>query len=182
MHLIIFAVAFGPFVVAIGENIVDVNDTALKYRPPGCWSPVPGNRIVVCNSEKFLGCTVAGGHPVHIAVLSEDETPVGAAETDRMFEQALRHSFEFKGGATDDLEDFTCRRLGLTRLLQLTRMEIELFLQIRDIRQRSWHSARFGRATAPAFGRSATCLAASPHVAPSARWQPNLRTFPRLRQ
>ena len=39
-----------------------------------------------------------------------------------MFEQALQHGFEFEGGATDDLEDFACRRLGLTRLLQLTRI------------------------------------------------------------
>ena len=53
MHLTIIAVIFGPLVIAIGENVVDVDDTTLHYRPAGCRPSVARNRILFCNFKKF---------------------------------------------------------------------------------------------------------------------------------
>ena len=83
--------------------------------------PVPRNRVLFRNFEKFFRCAIAGSYPVYITVLPEDETLVGAAETDRMLKQILQHGFELEGRAPDDFEDFACRRLRLARLMQLTR-------------------------------------------------------------
>src|SRR5512134_3755953 len=116
MHLLILAVSFGPLVVTIGENVVDVDDTTLHYRPAGCRPSVARNRILFCNFKKFLRCPAAGSHPVDITVLAEDETPVGAAEAHCMFEQTLQHRFQLEGGAPDDLEHLACRDLRFARL------------------------------------------------------------------
>ena len=52
MHLTIIAVIFGPLVIAIGENIVDVDDTTLHYRPAGCRPSVARNRILVLQLQR----------------------------------------------------------------------------------------------------------------------------------
>src|SRR5262245_39696764 len=115
MHLIIFSVFFGPLVVAIGKDVVDVNDMPFQYCPPGCRSPVASDWILFYNPEKFFRRPATRGHPVHLTVLPEDETLVGVAKADRMFEQVLQYGFELESGATDDLENFACRGLRLAR-------------------------------------------------------------------
>jgi hypothetical protein len=36
MHLVITAMIFGPPIIAIAENVMDVDDPTLEYSPSGC--------------------------------------------------------------------------------------------------------------------------------------------------
>jgi len=98
-------VIFGPPILGVREDIVDVHDAMLQDGSPRRRTSILTDRIPLCDFDKFSRVTVAGRNAIDIPVLLVDEAPVGTAKADRLLHQAFQHWLKVESRATNNLED-----------------------------------------------------------------------------
>src|SRR3990172_9941111 len=110
----------------VGQNVVDMNHSALKSVTPGGTPPARAERISL-KEFSILRCGAVGDrHAVYLALRSHDETPFSTAEPRGIFDKRLEHRLKIKSRAADHLEDFAGGGLLLQGFGQVSVAGLEL--------------------------------------------------------
>ena len=95
------------------------------------------DRVPFHEFDEFRRVATVGHRAIDIAVLPENEAPVGATEADRAPHQAIQHRLQIEGRAADDLKHVGGRGLLLPclgkvplRLGEFTGARFELLFQL----------------------------------------------------
>src|SRR5262249_119688 len=109
-----------PCIFGIVRHVMDVDDPALQYCPPRRRLAALRDRVLFCDLYELGRNAVNGRCAINLAVLSDDESLLGARELHGALDQTVQHFLQRERRAADGLQNLGSRGFSPLSVAQLT--------------------------------------------------------------